>query len=67
MVDQSNLVKNMAAAFGKLAPNLLENIKINCNSQVEEEVSQSEEPESGEINQQINLNDVKDHAEIVEK
>merc|ERR1719376_1969685 len=65
MVDQSNLVKNMAAAFGQLAPNLLENIKINCKSQVEEEVSQSEEPESDKINQQINLNDNKDHVEIV--
>ena len=67
MVDQTNLVKNMAAAFGQLAPNLLQNSKINCKSQVKDEVSQSEEPESVEINQQINSNDVKDHAEIVEK
>ena len=67
MQDQSNLVKNMAAAFGQFAPNLLENVKVNCKSQVEEEVSQSEEPESVEINRQINLNDNKDHSEIVEK
>ena len=67
MQDQSNLVKNMAAAFGQLAPNLLENVKINCKSQVEEVVNQPEEPESFELNLKTNSNDVKDHAEISEK
>ena len=67
MVDQSNLVKNMAAAFGQFAPNLLENIEVNCKSQVEDVIYQSEELKSFELNLKTNSNDVKDHAEISEK
>ena len=67
MQDQSNLVKNMAAAFGQLAPNLLENIKVNCKSQVEKEVYQSEELKPFELNLKTNSNDVKYHAEIAKK
>ena len=62
MLDQSKLVKNMAAAFGHLAPNLLENIKINYKSQVEEKV-----PGSKNFNLKNNLKDINEHAEIVDK
>ena len=60
MQDQSNLVKNMATAFGQLAPNLLENVKINCNSQVEEEVSVSEKRYSDEFNEKNALKNLMD-------
>ena len=57
----------MAAAFRQFAPNLLENVKISCKSQVEEETYQSEELKSFELRQKNNLNTLKDHAEISEK
>ena len=41
MMDQSVIVKNMAAAFGQLAPKLYENIKVNYKPKVEEGVSGS--------------------------
>ena len=62
MLDQSNLVKNMAAAFGYLAPSLLENIKIINKSQLKEKV-----PGSKELNQKNNSKDAKDGVEIVKK
>jgi len=54
MLDQSNLVQNMAAAFGQLAPNLLENLKISCKSQMQDEFSQSNRQESSELLHQEN-------------
>ena len=57
----------MAAAFGKFAPNLLENIKISCKSKLQEEVSYSEDCDSEKINQKNNSKDAKDGAEVVEK
>ena len=65
MQDQSNLVKNMAAAFGQLAPNLLENIKVNCKSQVEEDVSQSEDWDSKSFNLKSNSKEA--NVEVVKK
>ena len=62
MLEQSNLVKNMAAAFEHLAPNSLENIKIRCKSQVEEEVLGLKE-----FNLRSNSKDIIEHAEIVDK
>ena len=71
MLDQSNLVQNMAAAFGQLAPNLLENLKISCKSQMQEEISQSNRQESSELLHQENFlntsNDTKDCIELVDK
>ena len=64
-LDQSNLVKNMAAAFGQIAPNLIEKIKTNYKSQVE--VCQSEERDFEEFDQKSFSKDVKDHTELVEK
>ena len=65
MLDQSNLVNNMTAAFGKIAPNLIENIKTSYKSQVE--VCQSEERDSEEFDQKSFPKDVKDRTELVEK
>ena len=62
MLDQSNLVKNMAAAFGHLAPSFLENIKTSCKSQLKKEVQGSIE-----FNQKNNSKDAKDGVEIVKK
>jgi len=71
MLDQSNLVQNMAAAFGQLAPNLLENLKISCKSQMQEEISQSNRQESSELLHQENFlntsNDTKNCIELVDK
>ena len=66
MVDQTNLAKNITAAFKHLTPNLLENIKNTCNSQVGK-VSQSEERDSEEFDQKNNSKDSNEHAEIVDK
>ena len=52
----------MAASFGQLAPNLLENIKINCKSQAEEE-----EKGTKNFNQKNNLKDIPENSKIVEK
>ena len=65
MLDQSNLVKNMTAAFGKIAPNLIKNIKTSYKSQVE--VCQSEERDFEEFDPKSFSIDVKDHTELVEK
>ena len=65
MLDQSNLVNNMTAAFGQIAPNLIEKIKTNYKSQVE--VCQSEERDSEEFDPKSFSIDVKDHTELVEK
>ena len=54
----------MAAAFEQFAPNLIENIKINCNSQVEKEVNQQD---SENFNQKNILKDLKDRDELVKK
>jgi len=66
MLDQSNLVKNMAAAFGKLEPNLLENIRTSCKSQAEEEVNQSEDKKYEKINQKNYSKIVNDCAEFLD-
>ena len=57
----------MAAAFRQFAPNLLENVKISCKSQVEEETYQSEELKSFELRQKNNSNNVTDHTETLKK
>ena len=66
MLDHSTLVKNMAAAFGQLAPNLLENIKINCKFQAEKNVNQSEDEKYEKINQKNYSKIVNDSAEFLE-
>ena len=65
-LDQSNLVKNMAAAFGQFAPNLLENIKTNCKSQAEKGVTQSEDERYENVNQKNNSKVVNDCAKFLE-
>ena len=67
MLDQSNIVQNMSAAFELFAPNLLENIRTSCKSQIEERLTKSKERESEEFDQKNNSKFIKDRIEFVEK
>ena len=57
----------MAAAFGQLAPSLLENIKTSCKHQAEAEVSQPEERGAVEPNQKNNSEDAVSRAGFAEE
>ena len=56
----------MAAAFGQMAQNSLENIKLSCKSQAGEDVNQSDNEKSEKINQKNYSKIVNNFAEFLE-